>query len=80
MYDRSSDVWVLLLQLLVPLAAAMAGEQAKTVKQRLVALYWSAHQRFYRQMLMASKVGSCAVVRLQHSALVLLLLLQRRAR
>lgn len=28
-----------------------------------VGLFWSAHQRFYRQMLMASKVGWAGPVR-----------------
>ena len=59
MYDRSCAFWSLLLRLLRP----SMGKNSKAKDGRLQALgdrrlglYWSAHQRFFRQMLMASKV------------------------
>lgn len=55
MYDRSVLFWTLLYKLMVQ----VGGEK----KWR--AQYWGAHQRFYRSMLMATKVPECAKVALQ---------------
>ena len=55
MYDRSTVFWQLLLscaRLLPPLKAK--GGARGNIR---MALFWGAHQRFYRQMLMAAKVG-----------------------
>ncbi|KAG2496515.1 hypothetical protein HYH03_005339 [Edaphochlamys debaryana] len=56
MYDRSCLMWSLVYNVLRALPRAK-NRQGRDIKG---GLFWSAHQRFYRQMLMASKVKRCA--------------------
>ena len=53
MYDRSCALWSLVYNVLraLPKAKNSRGRDMKA------SLFWGAHQRFYRQMLIASKVG-----------------------
>jgi hypothetical protein len=48
MYDRAVDFWNIITEVLVKLQPA---------NQRFWTVFWGAHQRFFRQMLMAAKVG-----------------------
>lgn len=50
MYNRSSTMWNLIFNVMRNLPKSQKGRDVK------VGLFWSAHQRFYRQMLMAAKV------------------------
>ncbi|GLC46902.1 hypothetical protein PLESTB_001282200 [Pleodorina starrii] len=56
MYDRSCSLWSLVYNVLraLPKAKNARGRDMKA------SLFWGAHQRFYRQMLIASKVRRCA--------------------
>eukprot|EP00854_Cymbomonas_tetramitiformis_P015604 gene15604-18499_t len=57
MYNRSCDFWRLLLKVF-----DAAGEMSGRRKKVKMAQFWGTHQRFYRMMLMASKVpGRCAL-------------------
>jgi hypothetical protein len=51
MYDRAVDAWSLLAAVLRQLPRPGGGRDMKA------SLFWSAHQRFFRQMLIASKAG-----------------------
>ena len=55
MYDRSCRLWGLLWNVMRQLPRAAAKNRGG--RDSKAALFWSAHQRFYRQMLIASKVG-----------------------
>lgn len=59
MYDRAAEFWQLLYKVFVPLLAYEGKRKVKIVGQM-----WSTHQRFFRQMLMAAKVPSCAKIAL----------------
>jgi hypothetical protein len=50
MYDRSVQFWVMLHEILNQLPRREGGRDHKK------SLFWSAHQRFYRQMLLGGKV------------------------
>ncbi len=50
MYDRSAIMWSLIYNVMRALPKSQSKRDVK------VGLFWSAHQRFYRQMLMAAKV------------------------
>lgn len=55
MYNRAVDFWLLLIQLLQQLQEI--GALGTSPKARgLFTQLWGAHQRFFRQMLMAAKV------------------------
>lgn len=60
MYDRAAEFWQLLYQVFTPL---LAYEDSKK-RTKIVGQMWSSHQRFFRQMLMAAKVPSCAKIAL----------------
>ena len=56
MYNRAVDFWLLLIQLLQQLQEI--GALGPSIKaSRVFTQLWGAHQRFFRQMLMAAKVG-----------------------
>ncbi|KAL4451948.1 hypothetical protein ABPG75_007610 [Micractinium tetrahymenae] len=50
MYDRSTMLWTLLWKIV----------RCHPRMKKLQGVFWSANQRFFKQMLMASKVPSCA--------------------
>ena len=54
MYDRSAQFWMLLSRFLFPILPGKAIRQ-----------FYGAHQRFFRQMLMAAKVPACAQMALE---------------
>ncbi|GIL64960.1 hypothetical protein Vafri_18816 [Volvox africanus] len=56
MYDRACALWSLVHNVLraLPKAKNLRGRDVKS------GLFWGAHQRFFRQMLIASKVRRCA--------------------
>ena len=54
MYDRAVMIWALLYKVMATVGA-----------KRWRGLYWGAHQRFYRSMLMATKVPECAQIALE---------------
>lgn len=61
MYDRSTLLWQLLFKVLTRLKAAESqggggGGGKGKARDLKGGLFWAAHQRFYRQMLMAAKV------------------------
>ena len=64
MYDRSTDLWKLVLSLFRRLNKSWHGTKKR---KRVMAQFWGAHQRFYRQMLMAGKV--CTVMSCSKSLL-----------
>lgn len=57
MYDRSTQFWTLLFNILkkLPVDGQAPGTRG-TRRDMKKSLFWAAHQRFYRQMLIASKV------------------------
>jgi hypothetical protein len=58
MYDRAVDLWQLVFAVL---KALDHNELAKSIPGKISGLFWSAHQRFFRQMLIACKVRlSCS--------------------
>ncbi|GIM01409.1 hypothetical protein Vretimale_6229 [Volvox reticuliferus] len=56
MYDRACAIWSLVHNVMraLPKAKNVRGRDVKS------GLFWGAHQRFFRQMLIASKVRRCA--------------------
>ncbi len=56
MYDRSSVFWRLMYEVLLLLPKPPEGRGGKTLKDIKKSLFWSANQRFFRQMLMGGKV------------------------
>jgi hypothetical protein len=54
MYDRAVDFWVLIYTVL----QEMEAEANVALPRKSWGQFWSAHQRFFRQMLMAAKVNS----------------------
>ncbi|MEW5304646.1 MAG: hypothetical protein WDW36_007243 [Sanguina aurantia] len=60
MYDRSTQFWTLLFNILKKLPKdVVKGRDGKAGRDVKKSLIWAAHQRFYRQMLIASKVPTC---------------------
>lgn len=55
MYDRSTQFWSLLLSVLKSLPPLKTGGKGKGRDMR-GGLYWAAHQRFYKGLLIAAKV------------------------
>jgi hypothetical protein len=51
LYDRSTQFWMLLLSVLKSLPRA--GSKGRDMR---LGLYWGAHQRFYKGLLIAAKV------------------------
>lgn len=58
MYARAAEFWQLLSSVVVVLTRSMERRGAMTLNK----LFWAAHQRFFKLMLMASKVPTCAEV------------------
>jgi hypothetical protein len=52
MYDRAVDLWVLIYTVL----RELEEESTAALLKKSWTHFWSAHQRFFRQMLMAAKV------------------------
>lgn len=59
MYNRSTMLWSLLHNVLKHMPKKGRGRDARQ------GLFWSAHQRFYKCMLMASKVRRCSELAIQ---------------
>lgn len=62
MYDKASMFWTLLFQILKLLNTAGHGLErggGEEESKRWQSLYWAAHQRFFRSMLMSAKVPKC---------------------
>ncbi|GFR48198.1 hypothetical protein Agub_g10015, partial [Astrephomene gubernaculifera] len=57
MYDRSCSLWALIYNVMRQVKPKSKG---KGSRDKRASLFWGAHQRFYRQMLIASKVRRCA--------------------
>lgn len=55
-YDRAAEFWQLLWAVVSQLVAHM-GRKERAVR---TAQFWGSHQRFFRMLLMASKVPACA--------------------
>uniref|UniRef100_A0A7S3VIP5 Strawberry notch AAA domain-containing protein n=1 Tax=Dunaliella tertiolecta TaxID=3047 RepID=A0A7S3VIP5_DUNTE len=53
LYDRSTQYWSLLLSVLNCLPKPMGGRDMRK------GLFWAAHQRFYKGLLIAAKVNPC---------------------
>lgn len=62
MYDRSTQFWTLLLNILKKLPVDGNGQMAGPRRDIKKGLFWGAHQRFYRQMLIASKVCAAEMI------------------
>ncbi|GFR48740.1 hypothetical protein Agub_g10698, partial [Astrephomene gubernaculifera] len=56
MYDRSCALWSLVYNVM----RALPKTKNRSGRDMKASLFWGAHQRFYRQMLIASKVRRCA--------------------
>ena len=61
MYDRSAQFWQMLQNVFLE-AEAGQGLTAKSKGRMKWAQYWSAHQRFFRQMLLSAKVPELAKI------------------
>jgi len=61
MYARATEVWQLLFEVVRLTTGSMQNKRRNIVTK----LFWSAHQRFFKLMLMASKVPTCAELALE---------------
>jgi hypothetical protein len=72
MYDRSVQFWTMLFEILVALPPPPpppkkrgGGESSGRGRDIKKSLFWGAHQRFFRQMLLGGKVKRCSVLALK---------------
>ena len=62
MYDRACEMWQLVYRVL---CVVMGGPSRHQVWR----MYWSSHQRFFKQMLMASKVSCLSLTCSAHACI-----------
>lgn len=56
MYDRACDLWVLLLRVYMLIKKTLKRFDASLKRSQGLSMYWGAHQRFFRQLLVSAKV------------------------